>query len=434
MINFVPNIVVLDYLINVNKSTQEIQINAKQFLDAGYRKQLSYKHDDGSFSVWGKKDDSGSTWLTAFVAKSFRQAAKYISVEADVIDEAFNFLAQTQSDDGRFVEVGYILQKDIQGGSSDGIALTAYTLITFLEHRISAETYKDTVDKALAFLSEHCNNITDSYSLAIATYALHLADHSLKNDSLSKLEAKAIREGGTMHWEKPTSASEIKTSNKATSLDIEMTAYALKAFVEAGRLADAVQIMKWLVSQRNENGGFVSSQDTVVGLQALSKVAAKMFSTNTDVDITIEHNGNEMYMPNVNERNALLLLKKKLPSAPAAARDFKITARGQGFSIFQISYQYNIDTPTEDTYRFDISREVNSTAERNTFRLTVCTNFIPDAESEKSNMAVMEVDFPSGFEFRKKFLNELKSTKEIKVCLFGVERSSIYSTHTDRYK
>lgn len=417
MINFVPNIVVLDYLTAVNKSTPEIKSKAITFLETGYQKQLAYKHEDGSYSVWGNTDESGSTWLTAFVIKSFRQAAKYISVDADIIEKALSFLSQTQSENGSFEEVGYIFQQDIQGGSSNGIALTAYTLITFLENRDFVKTsYKVTIDKALAFLSENYNKITDNYSLAIATYALQLADHSLKSTLLSKLETEAIVESGMMHWEKNMSEPERKSSNKCNSLDIEMTAYALQAFVEAGRLTDSARIMKWLVSQRNENGGFISTQDTVVGLQALAKVAANMYSANTDLIIIIKTNEKDISVLNVTETNSLMRLKTDLPSS---ARDFDIWAIGKGFSIFQISYQYNIDTETEDTYRFDISYVVNRTVERNTFCLTVCTKYIPDEESYKSNMAILKVNFPSGFEFRKDFLRELKATKEIKVrsCL-----------------
>ena len=28
----------------------------------GYQRELTYKHDDGSYSAFGKNDDSGNTW------------------------------------------------------------------------------------------------------------------------------------------------------------------------------------------------------------------------------------------------------------------------------------------------------------------------------------------------------------------------------------
>lgn len=47
MLNFVPNIVVLDYLTSMGKLTPEIETKTKKFLVSGYQRELSYKHDDG---------------------------------------------------------------------------------------------------------------------------------------------------------------------------------------------------------------------------------------------------------------------------------------------------------------------------------------------------------------------------------------------------
>ncbi|KAJ6641357.1 CD109 antigen [Pseudolycoriella hygida] len=420
MLNFVPNIVVLDYLTAVNKLTPEIKSKAKQFLETGYQRELTYKHDDGSYSVWGKSDEFGSTWLTAFVAKSFRQAVKYISIDEDIIDKALNFLSKTQSENGSFVEVGYIFQKNIQGGASSGIALTAYTLITFLENQDFVQTYKVTIDKALSYLSENYHNITDNYSLAIATYTMQLASHSLKNVLMSDLEANAITKNGMMYWMKNTSA-ESKLSTKFSAVDIETTAYALQAFLEAGRLVDSSKIMKWLVSQRNGNGGFVSTQDTVVGLQALSKTAARMHSTNTNMNILITHADNKSSALYINERNALVLQKHELPSSE---RDFKVTATGQGFSIVQISSQYNVDA-SHGKYAFNIDPVVMPTSNKNFLHLKVCTNYISSETTVKSNMAVMEVTFPSGLIFDTDFLSKLKSTKAVKKVEFKDRKTMV---------
>lgn len=120
MLNFVPNIVILDYLRTTNQLTPAIENKAKQFLDAGYQREFSYKHDDGSFSAFGKRDKSGSTWLTAFVAKSFIQASKYIQVEHRVINEALTWLSRTQAANGSFPEVGNVLTTEMQGESGKG--------------------------------------------------------------------------------------------------------------------------------------------------------------------------------------------------------------------------------------------------------------------------------------------------------------------------
>lgn len=74
--------------------------------------------------------------LTAFVARSFRQADIYITVENEVIERALEWLQSNQASNGSFPEVGHVSHKDMQGGAAKGLALTAFTLITFLENQV----------------------------------------------------------------------------------------------------------------------------------------------------------------------------------------------------------------------------------------------------------------------------------------------------------
>lgn len=136
MLNLVPNIVILNYLKNTNQLTQAIQGKAMKYLEIGYQQELTYRHKDGSFSAFGMSDDSGSTWLTAFVAKSFKQASQYIIVEDRIINEALLWLSNIQAENGSFSEVGKVSHKDMQGGAAKGLALTSYTLTAFLENPV----------------------------------------------------------------------------------------------------------------------------------------------------------------------------------------------------------------------------------------------------------------------------------------------------------
>lgn len=82
-----------------------------------------------------------SARLTAFVAKAFKQAAAYIPIEDRIIDEALQWLSNNQAPNGSFPEVGRISHRDMQGGAAKGLALTAFTLITFLENSVSTIIY-----------------------------------------------------------------------------------------------------------------------------------------------------------------------------------------------------------------------------------------------------------------------------------------------------
>lgn len=71
------------------------------------------------------------------MAKAFKQAAAYIPIEDRIIDEALQWLSNNQAPNGSFPEVGRISHRDMQGGAAKGLALTAFTLIAFLENAVS---------------------------------------------------------------------------------------------------------------------------------------------------------------------------------------------------------------------------------------------------------------------------------------------------------
>lgn len=134
MVNFVPNILVVKYLEVTNRKMPNVVAKAKKFMDVGYQRELSYKHDDGSYSAFGKSDASGSTWLTAYVVRSFHQAAKYTDVDPKVIVKGLDFLASKQKENGEFPEVG----KLFDNANQNALGLTSFVLIAFFENEVSS--------------------------------------------------------------------------------------------------------------------------------------------------------------------------------------------------------------------------------------------------------------------------------------------------------
>ncbi|GAB0100917.1 CD109 [Sergentomyia squamirostris] len=415
MLNFVPNIVVLNYLKVTGKQTPEIEKKATKYMESGYQRELTYKHKDGSFSAFGESDKNGSTWLTAFVARSFRQAKKFIEVDEDVIINALNWLSDQQAPNGSFPEVGHVSHKDMQGGAGQGIALTAYTLITFLENRNDVPRHQNTINKALDYVARNLEGLDDVYALALATYALHIAQHSSKANALGLMEAKATTEASLKWWHKPVPESDKKNPYyfQPNSVNVELTAYALLTYMEAGIVEDALPVMRWLIGQRNSEGGFQSTQDTVVGITALAKFAEKISAGGgpPDLQLNVESENGEKSNLRVNKDNSLVLQSVKLnPNV----RNVSVSATGKGFAVVQLSYRYNLNV-TGAWPRFTLDPQVNKNSNQDFLHLSVCTSFIPDGPATNdSNMAVMEVAFPSGFTADQDTLPSLQMLEKVK--------------------
>lgn len=90
---------------------------------------------------------------------------------------------------------------------------------------------------------------------------------------------------------------------------MEITSYGLLALTEASKFNDGLPVLKWLLDQRTENGGFESTQDTVLGLTALAAFAEKLSVKNKDILVTVVpgDDANENIEIHLNYENALVL-------------------------------------------------------------------------------------------------------------------------------
>lgn len=99
---------------------------------------------------------------------------------------------------------------------------------------------------------------------------------------------------------------------ESKTLNVEVTAYALLTLMLSETDAECLPILKWLLTQRNEKGGFEGTQDTIVGIEALAKFAAKIITKDTNAKITIDASNNTKYSFDVNKENVLVLQSQKV--------------------------------------------------------------------------------------------------------------------------
>ena len=91
---------------------------------------------------------------------------------------------------------------------------------------------------------------------------------------------------------------------RSSSASVEMTAYMAATLVMQGRIQEALKSIKWLGKQRNSQGGFVSTQDTVVALQAISLYSLRVTRYPMNLNIIVKGKRKKFLL---NEDNKLLL-------------------------------------------------------------------------------------------------------------------------------
>ena len=75
---------------------------------------------------------------------------------------------------------------------------------------------------------------------------------------------------------------------RSSSASVEMTAYMAATLVMQGRMQEALKSIKWVGKQRNSQGGFVSTQDTVVALQAISLYSLRVSRNPMNLNIMVK--------------------------------------------------------------------------------------------------------------------------------------------------
>lgn len=423
MLNFVPDVLVLDYLKTSGGLTKRIEAKAIKFLEIGYQRELTYRHSDGSFSAFGKSDPYGSTWLTAFVIRSFITAKHYITIDANVIRAGLQFLIQKQHKDGSFIEFGAVLHHDLKGGAKDNsLALSAYVLLALLEAQAQnittsvtiaplttryprnnnnnlnkdgevvpdAEEIKEqkisvakAIQKGLKYLVDSYElAANDSYCISLITYALTIANDKAKEQYFKDLDSLKIKDDyDWFHWENPKvnpedgsgwDGNEVLYHWRISPATVEMTSYALLSYIERNDLKNALQIVNWLIDQRNENGGFYSTQDTIVGLTALTKFAALTHSVKPDLQVKVIYyykisNDDFEKAENiftVNQQNSISLQELYLPSN-LTKKQITVEVSGKGSVLVYLTWSYYIEDPiglTKPPFSVDIKVKTDFSA------------------------------------------------------------------------
>uniref|UniRef100_A0A671UDQ6 Alpha-2-macroglobulin bait region domain-containing protein n=1 Tax=Sparus aurata TaxID=8175 RepID=A0A671UDQ6_SPAAU len=381
-----PNIYILQYLRNTQQLTPAITEKSTNYLTSGYQRQLNYKHSDGAYSTFGA--GAGNTWLTAFVLRSFAKAQSFIYIDPTKIEESKTWLERKQRENGCFEQSGKLFNNRMKGGVSDEVTLSAYITAAFLEMNTSANDA--VVKQSLSCLRESMSDLSNTYTTALLAYVFTLAgDMEARAHLLKHLDTVALRQGGFLHWSRTATET-------SASLSVEISSYVLLAKLSASPTAEdlgyATPIVRWLTGQQNYYGGFSSTQDTVVALQALALYATLVFSPEGSSTVTVQSPSGQL-MFDVNQDNKLLYQEVVLKDVTGK---HSLEVKGTACASVQISLHYNIPTPTDvDTLSVEVKPEADCTRQRP--KLTLKLKSLYSGKESTTNMVILDIKMLSGF-------------------------------------
>ncbi|XP_041951100.1 CD109 antigen isoform X1 [Alosa sapidissima] len=402
MINFAPNIYILQYLANTGQDDSKTRERAISFMMQGYERELSYQRMDGSFSAFGDSDQSGSTWLSAFVLRCFLQARSFIPIDPRVLDRTAMWLTAQQDPSGQFSETGRVIHTELQGGLDGPVSLTAYALMALLEDDTYKNMYTSQVSMAQSFLESRVSHgVSSDYSLCLVTYALSLTNSGSARAALDELMERAVETDGVPMWSKPDAG--LAESWQPRSSDIEMAAYVLLSLRRLGLLVEGIPLMKWLSQQRNHLGGYGSTQDTIIALQALAEYAVFSGSELIDLNVEVQTDSlNTVATFNIDGTNYGLYQTQEIEAETDI--QLQVTAEGKGFALFQMTVFYNVESAGFSRRRRGADMHEAFSLYIDTFdmgtkyvHLLICVSLYEGLGLNRTGMAILEVGLLSGF-------------------------------------
>ncbi|XP_054709212.1 CD109 antigen-like [Uloborus diversus] len=433
MFNFAANLYALMYLRLSGQRQSRLEKQVFKYLNLGYQRQISYQMKDGSFSPF-RWDTYPSVWLTAFCARVFKKATfheweNYLYIDASVIERAVLWLLDYQTYEGSFYETSlYPFDRKMNLTSKRlkdpvkyrNITLTAHVLITLAEvGDLSGEVgskVSQAKQRATRYLEKMLHTIRESkepYEIAIVSYALTLVNSIDAETAFNILDGKMREAGGLRYWSKdyvPPPLSKVENNrpyliprlpHKYEASNVETTAYALLVHVKKTAVIQR-EIVAWLNSQRSTDGGWASTQDTIVAMQALIEYAVQSRQRDVmDVTVSVEAPSTPGFSKqlHIDENNFSELQKIDIPNAYGAVI---VKAQGSGLALVQLSVQYNVDwkhlmiPPPLPAFNLDVKFHYSG---RNSSHITFrsCQSWTLLSESKASGMAVLEIGIPTGY-------------------------------------
>ncbi|KAL6471424.1 hypothetical protein MHYP_G00200740 [Metynnis hypsauchen] len=308
---------------------------AQTMIQAGYNRVLTYKKEDGSYGAFLTRPSSN--WLTAFIAKELTQSREIIEVRELYIQEAMAYLMSKQKGSGAWDDPNPLYDNAMKGGvgqAEDDAPLTAFILLSMKHAMQVYDLGTDTelrlaMEKAKSYLVQNLPRLQNPYALAITAYTLSLID---PQSSEARLAHRNLMEMATCDikrcfWNVRGTVEGV--DSKADAISIEATGYVLLHALIMQDKAKALRIATWLTEQRKYGGGFRSTQDTVVALEALSKFSIQNNDVE-DLDLRVEMCLNDKQKGNLHltKNNALTLSAIQVKDTGKVSLNVK--GRGKG--------------------------------------------------------------------------------------------------------
>ena len=401
----------MNYMIETETITPEIEMKAEQFVNLGYQRILTFECADGGFNWW-EGDNPGNAVLSALVITMLTDSTDVTFVDEAVITRTQDWLASVQQSDGSWTEERHLHAGNETLGASS-VRATAYITWSLAHTGYTGPA----LDAAMGFLESRLDSEEDLYTIAMGVNALAVAGRrgaTLDRSTQRLHDARLEAEGGGLYW---SVQGDTMVGSFGGNADIETTALVGLALLHAqAHPQDIEGAITWLIGQKDPQGNWgYSTQATVLTLKLLlESLSGDAGETNADVSVSIH--GEIVETRHFDNFNSDVLWQVDLTElAIEGDNDIEITYSGLGNLMYQVVATYYLPyddagPPAEGPVSITVEYDKTTLAVDDTVTVTVS---VTNHDETQTGMILVDLGRPPGFTLHTEDLAALREAGTI---------------------
>ncbi|HQH71273.1 MAG TPA: alpha-2-macroglobulin family protein, partial [bacterium] len=291
-----PNVLALNYMKQTQNITPEIEMKAREYINLGYQRLLTFEIPGGGFQVFG--NPPATRVLTAYGLMEFADMNEVYPVDENLIPRTARWLIDQRQPDGTWDPDEHYAHAEMwQSIQGNALLTTAYAALA-----LSRTDARSELAPATQYLLEHSGEALDAYTLGILCNALQALapEDGTTRACVQRLVNLGEIQGNEMHWAAEASMS-FARGNHAS---VEATAWAAMALIQDGRFnTEAGKALNWLIQQKDPQGTWGTTHGTVLALKAMV-LSLKQATREVNATVLARVNGRDAARVTVTPENA----------------------------------------------------------------------------------------------------------------------------------
>jgi len=332
-----PNALVLDYMMQTGKITPEIELKAREFVNLGYQRLLTFECTGGGFTWFGDPNPANII-LSAMGVMEFTDIGKVHEIDENIVPRTIDFLAGKQATDGHWHEDQ---GSEFATVRYDDLMTTCFVLWGMAQ----AGEQGGSAGSGFDYIVSNIGDLSSTYATALCANGMAAYDpySSVTQTVLDDLIAAAKEDGDYVYWEADVDDGQSYYGG-GDGTNIEATALAVLALLESGQAPDLVgRAIGWMVTKKDSFGNWGSTHATILSLKAFVE-SLNALVQEADGVVNVAINGIEEAPLVITNDNLDVFYQFELADMviPGDENQVLVSFEGEGTLMYQIVWSHYV--------------------------------------------------------------------------------------------